>query len=34
MKAEDKGMATLSFAPMPSQVLIGWYNIPDSGYGS
>jgi len=34
MKAEDKGMATLSFAPMPSQVLIGWYNIPDSSYGS
>lgn len=34
MKAEDKGMATLSFAPQPSQVLIGWVNIPDSLYGS
>ena len=34
MKAEDKGMATLSFAPQPSQVLIGWQNIPPSGYGS
>jgi hypothetical protein len=34
MKAEDKGMATLSFAPQPSSVLIGWANIPPTGYGS
>jgi len=33
-KANDKGSATLSFAPMPSAVLIGYANIPDSGYGS
>ena len=33
-KAEDAGAATLSFAPKPSQVLIGWSNIPSSGYGS
>jgi hypothetical protein len=33
-KANDKGSATLSFAPMPSAVLIGWANIPDTGYGS
>lgn len=33
-KAEDAGSPTLSFAPKPSQVLIGWSNIPSSGYGS
>lgn len=33
-KANDKGGATLSFAPQVSQVLIGWANIPDSGYGT
>ena len=33
-KANDKGAANLSFAPQPSQVLIGWENIPDSGYGT
>lgn len=33
-KANDKGSATLSFAPQPSAVLIGFANIPDSGYGS
>lgn len=33
-KANDKGGATLSFAPQSSQVLIGWANIPDSGYGT
>jgi hypothetical protein len=33
-KANDKGSATLSFAPQPSAVLIGWANIPDTGYGS
>jgi hypothetical protein len=34
VKANDKGSATLSFAPQPSAVLIGWANIPDTGYGS
>ena len=33
-KANDKGSATLSFAPAPSAVLIGWANIPDTSYGS
>jgi hypothetical protein len=33
-KANDKGSATLSFAPYPTKVLIGWANIPDTGYGS
>ena len=33
-KANDKGSATLSFAPQPSAVLIGWANVPDTGYGS
>ena len=33
-KANDKGSATLSFAPMPSAVLIGYANIPDTSYGS
>lgn len=33
-KANDKGGATLSFAPYPSSVLIGWANVPDSGYGT
>ena len=33
-KANDKGSATLSFAPYPAKVLIGWANIPDTGYGS
>ena len=33
-KAEDKGSPNLSFAPYPSKVLIGWANIPDTGYGS
>jgi hypothetical protein len=33
-KANDKGSATLSFAPYPSKVLIGYANIPDSGYGT
>lgn len=32
-KANDKGAANLSFAPPPTSVLIGWANIPDSGYG-
>ena len=33
-KAQDKGAANLSFAPYPSKVLIGYANIPDTGYGS
>ena len=33
-KANDKGSVTLSFAPQPSAILIGYANIPDSGYGS
>ena len=33
-KANDKGSATLSFAPYPSKVLIGYANIPDSGFGT
>jgi hypothetical protein len=33
-KANDKGSATLSFAPYPSKVLIGYANIPDTGYGT
>jgi len=33
-KAADKGAPNLSFAPYPSKVLIGYANIPDTGYGS
>ena len=33
-KTADQGAATLSFAPRISTVLIGWENVPDSGYGS
>jgi hypothetical protein len=33
-KAADAGSPTLSMAPRRSQVLIGWENIPDSGYGT
>ncbi len=33
-KAADGGSPTLSFAPMPSQVLLNWNSIPDSGYGT
>lgn len=33
-KANDSGSnAILNFSPTPSEVLIGWQNIPDSGYG-
>lgn len=32
--SNDSGSPTLSMAPHPSNVLIGWANIPDSGYGS
>lgn len=34
VKAQDMSAATLSFAPRPGTVLIGYDNIPDSGYGS
>ena len=34
IKANDKGAPNLSFAPYPSKVLIGYSNIPDTGYGS
>ena len=33
-KSNDHGSATLSMAPRISSILIGWENIPDSGYGS
>lgn len=32
-KANDSGSATLQMAPTPLDILIGWENIPDSGYG-
>ena len=32
--AQDMSAANLSFAPRPGTVLIGYDNIPDSGYGS
>ena len=31
--AQDAAAANLSFAPQPGSVLLGWSNIPDSGYG-
>ena len=34
IKANDKGSPNLSFAPYPAKVLIGYANIPDTGYGS
>jgi len=34
IKANEKGAPNLSFAPYPSKVLIGYANIPDTGYGS
>lgn len=33
-KAHDAGSPTLNMAPRPSTVLIGWDQIPDTGYGS
>lgn len=33
-KSQDQASATLSMAPRPSSVLIGWENIPDSNYGT
>jgi hypothetical protein len=32
--AQDTSAANLSFAPRPGTVLIGYDNIPDSGYGN
>ena len=32
-KANDSGSATLSFAPTPGAILIGFENIPDANYG-
>lgn len=32
--AQDMSAPNLSFAPSPGQILLGWNNIPDSGYGS
>ena len=32
--ALDMSSANLSFAPRPGTVLIGYENVPDSGYGS
>jgi hypothetical protein len=29
----DSGSATLNMAPSPLNTLIGWENIPDSGFG-
>lgn len=31
--AQDQSAANLSFAPSPGQILLGWNNIPDGGYG-
>lgn len=32
--ANDTGSPLLSFAPKPAEILIGYENIPDSGYGT
>lgn len=32
-KAQDMSFANLSFAPRPGSILIGYDNIPDTGYG-
>ena len=34
VKANDKGSPNLSFAPYPTKVLIGYANIPDTGFGT
>ena len=31
--AQNTSYANLSFAPKPGNILIGWENVPDSGYG-
>jgi len=33
-KANDAGSATLAMTPQPANLLIGWHNIPDTGYGT
>lgn len=33
-KSADGGTPNLSMAPRMSTALIGWVNLPDSGYGS
>jgi hypothetical protein len=33
-KSNDQGAATLSLAPSINTVLVGWNNLPDSGYGT
>ena len=33
-KANDTGSPVLSYAPRISNILIGWNNIPDAGYGA
>jgi len=33
-KSYDAGNRTLSMAPTQSDILIGWENVPDSGYGA
>ena len=33
-KANEAGSPTLSMAPRPSEILMNWNNVPDSGYGS
>lgn len=32
-KANDSGSPTLAMNPRPASILIGWENVPDSGYG-
>lgn len=32
--ANDAGSPTLSLNPRPGEILIGWRNVPDSGYGN
>jgi hypothetical protein len=34
VRAQDMSAANLSFAPRPGTVLIGYDNIPDTGYGT
>lgn len=33
-KANDAGSPMLSMSPSPVDILVGWQNIPDSGYGT
>jgi hypothetical protein len=34
VQAQDTSAVNLSFAPRPGTVLIGYDNIPDTGYGT